>query len=144
MWSDRKTWPRPNRTQLVFDSPYRIDSNRLFPAILLHLVSSSVDVGLGQRASHRIIISRPSPTITGTDARQSSTSSSDGNAFIKRSSEVLERCRWKQYGLLCKFVSTLSQCNSLSYTSPSALPWSRTRYDDFTSHDKTTRLLTLL
>ena len=46
--------------------------------------------------------------------------------------------------LLCKFVITLSQCNSLSYTSPSVLPWSRTRYDDFTSHDKTTQLLRLL
>ena len=28
MWSDRTTWPRPNRTPLVFDSPYQIDSNR--------------------------------------------------------------------------------------------------------------------
>ena len=26
MWSDRTTWPRPNRTPLVFDSPHRIDS----------------------------------------------------------------------------------------------------------------------
>ena len=33
VWSDRTTWPRPNRTPLVFDSPHRIDSNRLFPAL---------------------------------------------------------------------------------------------------------------
>jgi len=43
MWNDGTTWPRPNRTPPVFDSPYWIDSNwfahwidlnRLFLALL--------------------------------------------------------------------------------------------------------------
>jgi len=42
LWSGRTTWPRPNWTLLVFDSPYwiysnrfdhRIDSNRFIPSL---------------------------------------------------------------------------------------------------------------
>ena len=70
LWSDRTTWPRPNRTPLVFDLPYRINSHqfahrinlsRFYRALLLPAIfvwGAIAQEVLGRKSLNMVLPSR--------------------------------------------------------------------------------------